>query len=52
MQHDIIVTSRVVNIKFWPSGRRPKEMFDGVVERDGKIMKRFTEITKKEAYEK
>ena len=26
---------------------RPKEMFDGVVERDGKIMKRFTEITKK-----
>jgi hypothetical protein len=31
---------------------RPKEMFDGVVERDGKIMKRFTEITKKEAYEK
>ena len=31
---------------------RPKEMFDGVVERDGKIMKRFTEITKKEAYKK
>jgi hypothetical protein len=31
---------------------RPKEMFDGVVERDGQIMKRFTEITKEEAYEK
>lgn len=31
---------------------RPKEMFDGVVEREGKTMKRFTEITKEEAYEK
>ena len=31
---------------------RPKEMFDDVVERDGQIMKRFTEITKEEAYEK
>ena len=31
---------------------RPKDMFDGVVERDGKKMKRFTEITKEEAYEK
>ena len=31
---------------------RPKEMFDGVIERDGKIIKRFTEITKEEAYEK
>lgn len=31
---------------------RPKDMFDGVVERDGKTMKRFTEITKEEAYEK
>lgn len=31
---------------------RPKEMFEGVVERDGKTMKRFTEITKEEAYEK
>ena len=31
---------------------RPKEMFDGVVERDGQIMKRFTEISKEEAYEK
>ena len=30
----------------------PKEMFDGVVERDGHIMKRFTDITKEEAYEK
>lgn len=31
---------------------RPKEMFDGVVEKNGKIIKRFTEISKKEAYEK
>lgn len=31
---------------------RPKEMFDGFVERDGKTIKRFTEITKEEAYEK
>ena len=31
---------------------RPQEMFDGFVERDGHIMKRFTEISKKEAYEK
>ena len=31
---------------------RPKEMFDGFVERDGQIIKRFTEITEKEAYEK
>ena len=31
---------------------RPKEMFDGVVVRDGKTIKRFTEITKEEAYEK
>ena len=31
---------------------RPKEMFDGVVERDGKTIKRFTEITKEETYEK
>ena len=31
---------------------RPKEMFDGVVERDGQVMKRFTEISKEEAYEK
>jgi Uncharacterized protein conserved in bacteria len=31
---------------------RPKEMFDGFVERDGQIIKRFTEITKEEAYEK
>ena len=30
---------------------RPKEMFDGVVERDGQVMKRFTEISKEEAYE-
>lgn len=30
---------------------RPKEMFDGVVERDGKTVKRFTEITKEEACE-
>ena len=31
---------------------RPKEMFDGYVERDGEIIKRFTEITEEEAYEK
>lgn len=31
---------------------RPKDMFDDVVERDGQIMKRFTEISKEEAYEK
>ena len=31
---------------------RPKEMFDGFVERDGRIIKRFTEITEEEAYEK
>jgi len=31
---------------------RSKDMFDGVVERDGQIMKRFTEISKEEAYEK
>jgi hypothetical protein len=28
---------------------RPKEMFDGYVERDGKKIKRFTEITREEA---
>jgi hypothetical protein len=27
-------------------------MFDGFVERNGKAIKRFTEITKEEAYEK
>ena len=31
---------------------RSKEMFDGFVERNGKAIKRFTEITKEEAYEK
>lgn len=31
---------------------RPKDMFDGVVVRDGKTIKRFTEISKEEAYEK
>lgn len=31
---------------------RPKEMFFGTVERDGKTMLRFTEITEEEAYEK
>ena len=31
---------------------RPKEMFDDFVERDGQVMKRFTEISKEEAYEK
>ena len=31
---------------------RPKEIFDGFVERDGQIIKRFTEITREEAYEK
>ena len=31
---------------------RPKEKFDGVVERDGHIIKRFMEISKEEAYEK
>ena len=31
---------------------RSQEMFDGFVERDGYMMKRFTEISKKEAYEK
>ncbi len=31
---------------------RPKEMFDDFVERDGQIIKRFTEITEEEAYEK
>lgn len=31
---------------------RPKEMFDGLVEKDGQLIKRFTEITEKEAYEK
>lgn len=31
---------------------RLKEMFDDVVEIDGQIMKRFTEISKEEAYEK
>lgn len=31
---------------------RPKEMFDGFVERDGQMTKRFTEISKEEAYEK
>lgn len=31
---------------------RPKEMFDGFVERNGQLIKRFTEITKEEAYEK
>ena len=30
---------------------RPKEMFEGVVERDGQVIKRFTEITEEEAYE-
>ena len=31
---------------------RSKEQFDGVVVRDGQILKRFTEISKEEAYEK
>jgi len=31
---------------------RPKEMFDDVVEIDGHLVKRFTEISKEEAYEK
>lgn len=31
---------------------RPKELFDGFVERNGQLIKRFTEITKEEAYEK
>lgn len=31
---------------------RPEEMFFGSVNRDGKEIKRFTEITKEEAYEK
>lgn len=30
---------------------RPKEMFDGFIERDGQLIRRFTEITKEEAYE-
>lgn len=31
---------------------RPKTMFDGVVVKEGQTIKRFTEITKEEAYEK
>ena len=31
---------------------RPKEMFFGTVNRDGKEIQRFTEITKEDAYEK
>ena len=31
---------------------RPKEMFFDTVNRDGKEIQRFTEITKEEAYEK
>ena len=31
---------------------RPKDMFDGFVERNSQTINRFTEITKDEAYEK
>ncbi len=31
---------------------RPKDMFFGTIERDGKIVKRFTRISEEEAYEK
>lgn len=31
---------------------RPKEMFFGMVEKDGQKVKRFSEITEEEAYEK
>ncbi len=35
--------------KVWVS---PKDIFDGFVERNGQTIKRFTEITREEVYEK